>query len=537
MSAARVRVVAIAVVHLAFVVMAGVVWEPAHDEGVTWHQAFGPISIEPAPAAPVPIGSLYRLIDGAAPRTIGDVVDALMSDGGMHPPFYYVALVAWASRVGTTRTVLMLPLYLFSLVALFLLKDLAERLVPGPRSGEWAMLLFAVSPWFVEYANLARPYAWVVCLTIASTTLLLRMPLFGSAGARVGARAGFAVLSVVGLLSLYHYAFVVAWQLLLLAFIAWRSPERARATFEVVALALAIGLGFAVWLPNFWVHLQTTGAVESYFSGFPAIGRWPVLFARLLFLFGLGGSVQSVVADFVVPVFVVLGVTTLLLLPRSFLREPPTGHARFVWMTLPLLPLGIGIADGLHGTHTLFITKTSFALFPFSILLIVRAFSGFAEPWRRFALGCWVGVFVVAIAGDLHSIGSGRTPMENVASEVAQRDDPSHVVVLSSTFPGYAPPLLLELRAAGVQRVRVVWAPWFRLDDLVDAATADPSIARMTLVNLDVPYSKPETWQPEHLVRLKVRAAAAGWNVSRAPDDGPRQLRILSPVPVKYFAF
>ena len=110
-------------------------------------------------------------------------------------------------------------------------------------------------------------------------------------------------------------------------------------------------------------------------------------------------------------------------------------------------------------------------------------------------------------------------------------------MALSSTFPGYAPPLLLELRAAGVQQVRVVWAPWFRLDDLVDATSADPSIRRLTLVNLDVSYSQPETWQPEHLARLKVRAAAAGWRLSRAREDGPRQLRILSPVPVKYFAF
>jgi hypothetical protein len=83
----------------------------------------------------------------------------------------------------------------------------------------------------------------------------------------------------------------------------------------------------------------------------------------------------------------------------------------------------------------------------------------------------------------------------------------------------------------------VIRAPWFGLDDLVDAASADLSIERMTLVNLDVPYSTPETWQPEHLARLKARALGAGWSLAGSSRDGSRQLRILSPVAVKYFAF
>jgi hypothetical protein len=535
---ARLRVGAILVVHLAFVVMAGVVWEPAHDEGVTWHQAFGGVSIDPPPAPPVAIASLYRSLDGAARRSLSDIVDALMGDGGMHPPLYYAALSGWASWVGTGRSALMIPMYICSLLALLLLRDLARRLVPGPDSGDWAMVLLALSPWFVEYVNLARPYAWIVCLTIASTSLLVRMISPGAETGRVATRVGFAVLSLAGLLSLYHYAFVVAWQLLLLGVVALRSPRRGRASLEVVALGAAILLGFAaVWLPNLLAHLQTTGEVESYFSGFPALGQWPVLFARWLLLFGLGGAVQSVVAWLVVPVFAVLGFATLLLLPRSFLRSRPLGEERLVWLSLPLLPLGIGIADWLHGTHTLFITKTSAPLLPFAILLVVRAFTGLAEPWRRLALGCWTGLFLVAIAGDLHTTGSGRNPMETVASEIARNDDPSHVVVLSSTFPGYAPPLLLELRAAGVERVRVLWAPWFRLDDLVESVTVDPSVTRLTLVNLAVSYSPPETWQPEHIVRLTQRAGAAGWTTSRAGADAERVLKVLPPVPVKYFAF
>lgn len=536
MSDARLRVAAIAALHLTFVVMAGIVWEPSHDEGVTWFQAFGAVPLKASPAPPVPIESVYRVIDGRTPRGIGDVVDGLMADGGMHPPLYYLGLAKWASWVGTSRLLLNLPLYLVGLLSLFLFKDLGDRLVPGDHAGEWAMLLFAVSPWFVSYANLARPYAWVVCLTVASTSLLLRAP-SGPPRARAACLSGFALISVVGLLSLYHYVFVVGWQLALLLGRAWTSPERGRRAFEVAAIAIAVAHGFAIWLPNFLSHLEATGNVESYFHGFPPFGEWPALFGRLLLLFGLGGSVVSHVTPVVAPAFVVLGLGTFVSLLRSFASEPTSGNPRLVWATLPLIPLGIGAADWMRGTHTLFITKTSFALFPFAILLIVRAFSGLPEGWRRLGLACWAGIFVVAVAGDLHATGTRRTPMELAASELASRDDPSHLVVLSSAFPGYAPPFLLELRTAGVERVRVALAPGSRLDELLHLATADASIERLTLVNFDVPYAKRQTWQPARLARVEARAIAAGWQVPGRRTGGPRELRILSPMPVEYFAF
>jgi hypothetical protein len=113
-------------------------------------------------------------------------------------------------------------------------------------------------------------------------------------------------------------------------------------------------------------------------------------------------------------------------------------------------------------------------------------------------------------------------------------------------------PLLLELRTAGVREVRVAYAPWFRLDALIDSVSRDRSIARLTLVNLDVSYSPPETWQPEHLARVRTRAGHSGWQVTKhAPSPAwldeideeaarggrSRRLQIVSPVEVKYFSF
>jgi hypothetical protein len=475
-----------------------------------------------------------------------------MGKSGMHPPAYYLALRAWARWVGTTRGLLVLPIYALGLVSLFLLGGLARRLVPGAHGAEWAMLLLALSPWFVEYTNLARPYAWVVALTIVSTTLAVALDGSASAGRRALLRVGFVLVSVVGVLSLYHYAFVIAWQLALLGAQAWLSPSRRQRVREVMLLAVAITCGFGVWAPNFWAHLLATGASASYFSGFPSLLQWPALTARLLSLLALGGAVESVVAAWVVPVFAVLGPLTVLLAARSFRQLPPQGVARSFWWSTPLLPLFIGLADWAHGTHTLFVTKTSFALLPILLLAVVRAFSGLPETWRRVGLAAWVGLFAVAIAGDLHTRGSGKTPMEIVAAAVARSDDPSHVLVVSSTFPGYLVPLLLELRTAGVREVRVAYAPWFRLDALIDSVSRDRSIARLTLVNLDVSYSPPETWQPEHLARVRTRAGHSGWQVTtHAPSpawldeideeaargDRSRRLQIVSPVEVKYFSF
>jgi hypothetical protein len=411
------------------------------------------------------------------------------------------------------------------------------------------MALLALSPWFVAYSNFARPYAVLVCLAIVSTSIVLGVR--DRAGRR-GRLLAFGAVSILGLYTLYHYAFVVVWQLVLLLALAIREPdvdpaERRRRVFEVAAVGLGIAAGFAPWLPRLVTHLQVAGASSSYFSGFVSVDQWPALLGRLVLLFGIGDAVSAIGSRWFIAAFVLLGLTTVPLMVASWAGRRDTFPTNLVWASVPTLPALILAADWLYDTHTLFVTKTTFALLPFLLLLVVRAFAWLPLGPRRLGLTAWLVLLSTSTMADLHTRGATYTPMKVVAADIARRDDPSHVVVLSSTFPGFAPPFLLNLRLAQVERVRVGYAPWFDLSELVDAVTADSTVHTVTLVNFDVAYAPAERWQPEHLDAVAVQAAAVGWNVTTFPNLIPllrpggeaegRELRILPAISPKYFSF
>lgn len=542
-------------IYLGLCLATALVWEPAHDEGITWYQAIGHLAPLREPAEPIPITRLYSIIDGASSLSADGVIEGLMESGGMHPPAYYVGLRMWSRLVGTRRLALVAPALVLGLFSLFGIRRLARLLVPGERAGDWAMLVSALSPWLVGYSVLARPYALALCLAIWSTLAVLAM---GAAEHRRAWRAAFVLLSVLGLYTLYHYAFVLAWQLSLLGLRALRrQSERRSALLELACLVALIAAGFAPWVPRLLIHMQVTGEAEYYFSGFVPLGLWPEYGWRLLLLFGLGESVSAAGGGGLQLAFAGLVLCTLVLLIRDLLssgRGPVGSEARLLWQSLPLLPVLISGADWLRDTHTLFITKTSFALFPFLVLAGVRGWLLCERRWLG-RLGLWALSLLLAAASvsNLYTRSVAQTPFEQVAEYLRGTDRESHVVALSSIYPGYSFPLLLSLRKAGVENVKIAFVPWHRLEAFVDGiggGAASPVVERLTLLNLDVDYDADQTWQLDLLQRIESRARGAGFRVrtlgpAAAATTPPRAtggvgqgrpLWIVTPVRVKYFS-
>jgi hypothetical protein len=207
--------------------------------------------------------------------------------------------------------------------------------------------------------------------------------------------------------------------------------------------------------------------------------------------------------------------------------------ARAFWWTAPVLPASIAAADLWHGTHTLFLSKTCFALVALLLLLAVRG-------WQ------WTASRRVAAAGlALWCALLGAGAVANVAVRAASDDDPSHRVVLSTTRPGYVFPLLLALRATGVERVQVTTALPGSLGEAVAAATGgEGAVSRLTLVNLVVAYERSSTWSRDELREARARASANGWAAYRVggrrdesqAGQSDRVVAIMSPIQVGYFS-
>jgi hypothetical protein len=522
------------------------VWEPSHDEGITWDQAVAHPALPAHPAAPAPVADLYAALEGQGGHSPAGVIAALATRDGMHPPAYYLFMHRWIRLAGVGRPALALPAALLGVAALLALRRIAERVAPGPAAGTWAMALLAVSPWFVGYTVLARPYAAALCLAILSSAALLE-----PYRSRPGARVAFAGLSILGLYTLYHYAFVLAWQMALLACLAVRTRrgERRRELATLAATGLVIAAAYVPWLPKLLAHLELTASPIYYFSGEVAASDWLVRSAQVLRVLLLGEPSRGSAGAILDAALLLVALPTAALAALSFARARGSDQdvaARAFWWTAPVLPASIAAADLWHGTHTLFLSKTCFALVALLLLLAVRGWQWTAS--RRVAaagLALWCALLGAGAVANVAVRAASTSPYEAVAARLARDDDPSHRVVLSTTRPGYVFPLLLALRATGVERVQVTTALPGSLGEAVAAATGgEGAVSRLTLVNLVVAYERSSTWSRDELREARARASANGWAAYRVggrrdesqAGQSDRVVAIMSPIQVGYFS-
>jgi hypothetical protein len=543
------------------------VWEPEHDEGMTWSQAFGRVTIpgfsplsdeferNPKRQLGVTVASLYAIVGAHDPHDSAQVIDALLQLGGMHPPAYYLMLNLWAGWFGTERIPLNLPAYLAGVCSLFGIRRLATALCGGPPAGRMAMLLMACSPWFLGFSTLARPYGLAVCAAIWSSVALLAI--HSPAGRfELRWRVGFVLLSLLGVYSIYHYLFVFAWQAGICSLLALRAGRKA--WLPTAGMLAAVGAGYAPWVPSLLVHLDATGSHGWYFRGAIAAEHWGPLVIRSLRLYLLGESVGAVGAPALRIGALVLGLAALPLAVRSFraVDRRALGPVELLWWTTaPLLPAAVIAADVVHGSHTIFLTRLCFFLFPILLLLFVRAWQCAPRWLGTTGVSASAVLLLTATLLGLYTRASSLTAYEAVARELAAADSPSHLVVLSSLQTGYVVPFLLSLRSAGLRELRIAYAPGERVYDLVDLEVRRGSAERVSLVNLEVIYARHEMWNAGLLRRVRRRASIAGWKLvgwrpgSEPPEAGaaprgpgvrPRHpdagsLWIISPTPVKYF--
>jgi hypothetical protein len=524
---------ACALLFVSLTVAHALVWEHQHDEGISFDVALAHLELTPG-HAPVPITTLYDVLDGGPEHGPRQVLDALHDPGRMnHPPLFYLGLNGWARIFGTHRLVLRLPHILLGLVSLLALGRLASRVAGGRGAGEWAMLLLAVSPWFSALTVFLRPYALPFCAGLCATLAVLAVARGASRGR---ARVVFVACSLVGLYSVYHYLFVLAAHGAWLAFAALRSPPEHRVR-ELRALALTAGallLGFAPWLPSFLAHLQVTQADHYYWKEPGAFANVTSLAPRLLQRFALAEVRLDPAGPALLWVLTLLAVVTAPMVLLSFLprgRADLDGPAKQAWIFAALIPALIGAADLAREAKTLFITKYNFGWFPWLALLLVRGIQ--RARWAAFRpvlLVAWPLLLLTGNVLNLQERARTPSPEEALADGVALQDHPGHVLVLSSVLRRYATQQVLALREAGVSQVRVVHAPADGLLSRTDLL-GDPSITRLTLLAFDaevgggesLEHRRAHTWTSKQTGPFLVKAREGGWSVRTGrPADDPK---------------
>jgi len=159
----------------------------------------------------------------------------------LHPPLFHLIQHVWLNLAGSSDLAVRLPSVVYALIALLLLYRIG-RLIDGRGTACWALLLVAISPFWLLYARMARYYALTAMLGLASTLLYLEL-------LKRPTRPRWTAYVLVNTAMLYTDYLVATLLICQLLYLIWARPARSWLVTWTATMAL-VG---AVYLP--WLHV------------------------------------------------------------------------------------------------------------------------------------------------------------------------------------------------------------------------------------------------------------------------------------------
>ena len=186
------------------------------------------------------------------PRRDGDrplwaTVRSLAVEDPQHPPLYYLAARLWTQLFGTSAAAVRSLSTVFGVIALPCVYWLCLELFGSTETALVALALFALSPFYVLYAQEAREYSLWTVVVLLDALLLLR-------ASRSTARSPWIAYGVLTALGLYVYPLTGLVALGFGAYLIFR--ERLRPTSVVRRWAVATLAAFAAFAP--WLNVMAS---------------------------------------------------------------------------------------------------------------------------------------------------------------------------------------------------------------------------------------------------------------------------------------
>jgi uncharacterized membrane protein len=183
-----------------------------------------------------------------------DVIRVLASSDAAHVPLYYLVLRSWRSAWGSSIVTMRLFSVLASLGALLCAYVLSLQLFSSGLAARLAVVLLALSPLHLFYAQEAREYSALTLVVLASSCLML-------AALRRNSIAGWSIYALMALIGIYTsllFAFVLAAHALYVVVTALRCRRRLAAFLSAAAPAV---VGILPWIHD--LSLQRNAVAED----------------------------------------------------------------------------------------------------------------------------------------------------------------------------------------------------------------------------------------------------------------------------------
>jgi uncharacterized membrane protein len=293
----------------------------------------------------VPAAALQQFQSTTPQNGVAASVQSLIKEDSHLTPLYFVLARLWVNLFGTSPAAIRSVSALFSVITLPVTYWLAMELFGSGRIAWMTVMLAAISPVQLVFAQEARFYSlWILTTTLSSACLLRAMRV-----KTISSWAQFTGALVLNLYTQFLAVFTLAGYIAYVLLTTWNKDWK---TFRRFSLATI--LGSLSLLPWVWIYLTRTP--ETMFDDnvdhrpnlIKALRNWFVLLSRAFIDFDLGSTSPKLeLILFGICTCICLGITAAA--ARKMFQETPKHTWLFV-LTLtigPLLPL---IQRTLNGT-------------------------------------------------------------------------------------------------------------------------------------------------------------------------------------------
>lgn len=347
----------------------------------------------------------YQQLSGD--RTGSDTLNALRHSPE-HAPLYFLLTRVWMQIFGSSVAAIRSFSVCLGLLLVPSVAWVGRLLFPGTAAGNWAAGFVLLSPYFVSYAQEARPYSlWALALVLSTGALFQAL----RHGKWIGWMGYGLTVALCLYTSLLSFPVFVGQGIYVLWHDLWQGQGRSQQMLR--AYGLATLLGITLFLP--WVAVMVTqwGALEDNTTWARSPLPWPVMLGVWLY------SLVILIWD--VPIAAVPSVSALgqgaiaagvlggmgWAIARLLRTTAPSQWGLLAALALPTPLLLIGL-DSLRGGQ---VSATSRYLFPAQIAILLALAGFLGTHWHthpRLTRGfAGVGLLLCLVSVGL---GLGRSP-------------------------------------------------------------------------------------------------------------------------------
>lgn len=261
-----------------------------HDETLTSLRIFGHTKTELVDEAftgqIMTVDEFLQYQRPSPEKDLGDTFNALRGNAE-HPPLYYLLARLWASWFGPSAAAMRVLPALISLLAIPAIYWLCWELFRSPLVGGIAILLIAVSPFHVLYAQEAREYSlWTTVILFSSASLLKAI--------RLNNKLNWSIYGVTVALGLYsHLIAILVSSAHGIYVFAERNAYKGKILINYLLASLGGILAFLPWL---WIVISNLTEIHETIEGSreplslsTLIDKWFLNFNRIFLDVELGG--------------------------------------------------------------------------------------------------------------------------------------------------------------------------------------------------------------------------------------------------------